>query len=152
MDHQQSQNPGETSLIDRVNRLEQEQRGTREEIRSLKRLVIVSIILTSLGAVLRIGQALHLIPDNTAPAPAVMPGPGPGGSAPSGNSNSVHIGAGSFQETRKTYFTTAEVAARESIAERTLLTWIEEGRISPAPQKIGRAWSIPVDYKISPPR
>lgn len=50
---------------------------------------------------------------------------------PAGNSNSVRIGSAlpDAPESRRVYLTTAEVAAAESIAERTVLDRIAEGRI-----------------------
>jgi len=51
----------------------------------------------------------------------------------------------------KTYLTVAEVAKREHIAERTLISWIEQGRLEPPPTKEGKAWIVAAEYRIKPP-
>lgn len=116
------------------------------KVAGIYRMVLCSLILTVLFGLLRI---FRVLPDFQPPA---VPAPS---SAPSGNSNAVNIGAAlpaiSGEQSRKDYLTTAEVASRENIAERTLLTWIEQGRIQPAPEKSSRAWLIPVNYRIQPP-
>lgn len=115
-------------------------------IPSLKRLLWITLAASLLGSAVKVLQSLHYLPE----PPSATPN-----SAPSGNSNSVQIGAAlpvsSAEDSRKNYLTTAEVAARENIAERTLLTWIAEGRIVPPPDKSNRAWIIPANYRVQPP-
>ncbi len=54
-------------------------------------------------------------------------------------------------EAARSYLTTADVALREGIAERTVVEYINQGRISPAPEKTGKSWSIAAQYRILPP-
>lgn len=53
--------------------------------------------------------------------------------------------------TQRIFLTTAELAARERIAERTALQWISDGRVLPPPVKTERSWVIAADYRILPP-
>lgn len=78
------------------------------------------------------------------PAPLPLPGNSSG--------NSVHIGAApdATPESRKTYLTTDDVAARENLAERTVVKYIHEGRLEPAPVKDGKAYRIAAEYRILP--
>lgn len=115
-------------MTDRVDKLE-------KDVAVLKGLGWATLIITTAGLALRIWQIAR-----------------PPGTGPSGNSNAVHIGgtAPAASDSRKIFLSTADVAAREKIAERTLLEWIEQGRISPAPVKSARAWIIAADYRILP--
>lgn len=64
---------------------------------------------------------------------------------------SINVGkAEDIAETGRQYLTVQEVADRESKDERTILLWIEGGRIDPAPIKNGKAWAISEDYRILP--
>lgn len=54
-------------------------------------------------------------------------------------------------QSARAYLTTADVALREGIAERTVVEYINQGRISPAPEKTGKSWSIAAEYRILPP-
>lgn len=71
---------------------------------------------------------------------------------PAQNSNSVNIGAQSATAPthQRDYLTTEELAIREGVSPRTVLTWIEAGRIQPPPARAGRAWTISADYRIQP--
>ena len=72
--------------------------------------------------------------------------------APSQNTNSLNIGPQSAATAtpQRDYLTTEEVATRENVSPRTVLTWIETGRIHPTPTRTGRAWTIPADYRLQP--
>lgn len=50
----------------------------------------------------------------------------------------------------RTFLTTAEVAKREQVSERTVTDWIASGRIQPAPVKDGKEWQISAQYRIPP--
>ena len=51
---------------------------------------------------------------------------------------------------RRDYLLVSEVATREGKSDRTILDWIESGRIQPAPTKEGKEWRIAVEYRIPP--
>lgn len=70
---------------------------------------------------------------------------------PADPDSAASTGPGSSSTGSKDWYTTAEVATRENIAPRTLLAWIEAGRIEPAPLKTPRTWIIPAGYRIQPP-
>lgn len=64
---------------------------------------------------------------------------------------SINVGkTADIAESAREYLTVQEVAARESKDERTILLWIETGRIDPAPIKNGKSWAISEDYRILP--
>lgn len=66
-------------------------------------------------------------------------------------SQNVNVGdsKGSPQSAR-TWLTTGEVAARESVTERTVINWIEHDMIQPPPVKNGKAWQIAEGFRIIP--
>jgi excisionase family DNA binding protein len=72
--------------------------------------------------------------------------------APSQNTNSLNIGPQSAATAgpQRDYLTTEEVATRENVSPRTVLTWIETGRIHPTPTRTGRAWTIAPHYRLQP--
>jgi hypothetical protein len=71
--------------------------------------------------------------------------------APSQNTNSLNIGPQSaVTAPQRDYLTTEEVATRENVSPRTVLTWIETGRIQPTPTRAGRAWTIAPHYRLQP--
>ena len=51
---------------------------------------------------------------------------------------------------RRDYLLVSEVASREGKSDRTILEWIEAGRIQPAPTKDGKEWRISAEYRIPP--
>ena len=64
---------------------------------------------------------------------------------------SINVGkAENVAESGREYLTVQEVAEREQKDERTILLWIEGGRIDPTPIKAGKSWSISADYRILP--
>lgn len=68
-----------------------------------------------------------------------------------GISQSVNVGeASKDKESGREYLTVQEVAEKEQKDERTILLWIEGGRIDPTPIKQGKSWSISADYRILP--
>jgi hypothetical protein len=112
------------------------------DVSHLKKLGWATLLCAATGLILRILQLLHLAPAGFTAPPLPVPG---------GNNNAVHIGATPTpDDSRKTFLTTADVATRENIAERTVLEWIEQNRLAPAPEKSGRSWVIPVHYRILP--
>ncbi len=48
------------------------------------------------------------------------------------------------------YLTTADIAAREKVSERTVTQWITEGRLEPVPEKEGKSWVIAKNVRILP--
>jgi len=75
-----------------------------------------------------------------------------GPSAPSASGNTVTIGDAKKPEPQRDYLTTLELGDREGVAQRTITTWIAEGRITPTPIQKGRCWLIDTQYKILPPK
>ena len=108
--------------------------------RSLRPWIIAGTIASIIGAILKLLPLHSLTPS---PEPA----------APSSNTNSLHIGTASDPgpESRALWLTTDDVARREKKSPRTILTWITEGRIHPAPIQTDRAWLISPDYTITAP-
>ncbi len=71
--------------------------------------------------------------------------------AAAGNSASISVGASeSVVDSGRGYLTVAEVAAKEGKAERTILDWIEAGRVEPMPVKSAKSWVVAADYRILP--
>lgn len=72
-----------------------------------------------------------------------------------GVSQNVNVGQrdkdlGAAATTARTWLTTKDVAAREKVDERTVLNYIEQGMIEPAPVKAGKAWQIAAHFRIIP--
>lgn len=67
-----------------------------------------------------------------------------------GSNNSVHVGAAPKPESKRTFLTVKEVAERENVSERTIITAISQGRIAPQPERDGRAWTISANYRFLP--
>lgn len=82
------------------------------------------------------------------PVPMAMPA-----TPPQNHSQSVKIGDSGkdVPEPARDYLKTKEVAEREGVAERTIINWIEGGRLHPAPTRNGKAWVIAADYRVLPP-
>ena len=55
-----------------------------------------------------------------------------------------------LRSTGRDYLTVAEVAEREGVAERTVVSWIESNRFLPVPQKLGKEWTFAADYRLLP--
>jgi len=70
--------------------------------------------------------------------------------SPPTNTNSVHIGADSKEKPQREFLNSDEVGEREGVTSRTVISWIEQGRIEPQPTRNGRAWIIAADYRILP--
>lgn len=68
-----------------------------------------------------------------------------------GISQSVNVGeASKGAESGREFLTVQEVAEREGKAERTIIEWIETGRIDPQPTKPGKEWCVAAEYRILP--
>lgn len=68
-------------------------------------------------------------------------------------SQSVNVGAVEAvadTDSAREYLTVQEVAEREGVTDRTILNWIDEGRIHPTPIKEGKSWVIAEDFRIIP--
>ena len=68
-------------------------------------------------------------------------------------SQSVNVGATDPVESigsAKIWLTTKEVAAREKVTERTVLNYIDQKMIDPAPIKDGKEWHIAENFRIIP--
>jgi len=80
------------------------------------------------------------------PVPYQAPPPSP----QSVGSSIVHIGANPKPESKRTFLTVKDVAEKEGVSERTVITAISQGRITPQPERDGRAWNIAADYRFLP--
>ena len=69
---------------------------------------------------------------------------------PPNNTNSVQIGGTEQPKPQREYLDSDEVGEREGVTSRTVINWIEQGRISPQPTRQGRAWIISANYRILP--
>jgi len=69
---------------------------------------------------------------------------------PPTNTNSVQIGGTEQPKPQREYLDSDEVGEREGVSSRTVISWIEQGRISPQPTRQGRAWVISANYRILP--
>lgn len=112
-------------------------------LRALRPWIIVGTISSIIGTILKL---LPIHPPGSEP---ISP------PAPATNTNSLHIGAATTTpdpdpESRALWLTTDDVARREKKSPRTILTWISEGRITPAPVQTDRAWLISPDYIVTP--
>ncbi len=67
-----------------------------------------------------------------------------------GSNNAVNIGATPKPESKRTFLTVKDVAERENVSERTIITAISQGRIEPQPERDGRAWVVSADYRFLP--
>ena len=71
-------------------------------------------------------------------------------------SQSVNVGQAKdakgvlVNDSAKTWLTTKDVAAREGVTERTVINYIENGMIEPAPVKNGKSWEIAETFRIVP--
>lgn len=72
---------------------------------------------------------------------------------PATNTNSVEISnAGAMvKEPQRDYLRTDEVAEREGVAERTVISWVHARRFEPMPVQGGRGWEFAADYRVLPP-
>lgn len=71
---------------------------------------------------------------------------------PATNTNSVEISnAGAMaKEPQRDYLRTDEVAQREGVAERTVISWVHARRFEPMPVQGGRGWEFAADYRVLP--
>ena len=107
------------------------------EIKALK--IRVNIILT-LGVLSFILTVLKLLMPTLSAQPHTLPP----------NTNSVQIGAESKEKPQREFLNSDEVGEREGVTSRTVISWIEQGRIEPQPTRNGMAWIIAADYRILP--
>jgi hypothetical protein len=74
----------------------------------------------------------------------------------SGGSVSQNVNVGHAKDpaaqlaSARDYLTTAEVAEKEQVSERTVTQWITEGRLDPPPVKAGKSWTIAKNVRILP--
>lgn len=74
-------------------------------------------------------------------------------SARGGVSQNVNVGAldgVAKDDSARVFLTVQEVAQREGVTDRTILNWIDEGRVQPAPMKEGKSWVIAENFRILP--
>ncbi len=62
----------------------------------------------------------------------------------------IRIGEASAVNPQRDFLRADEVGEREGVSTRTVISWIETGRIDPPPIKSQRAWQIAADYRILP--
>lgn len=124
-------NPG---VLSQLGQLKLELAHTNRTLESINSH-IAKMVWVIIGAVLV--ALLSLIIRPTAAAP--------------GNNASINVGAtDTLVESARDYLTVSEVALREGKAERTILDWIETGRIQPTPTKPSKEWIIAANYRITP--
>jgi len=106
------------------------------EIKLLNRKVNFLIVLSAVGTLVTVVKMLLALPHtpNTPPT----------------NTNSVQIGGTNELKPQREYLSTEEVAEREGVSARTILSYIDGNRVSPQPTRQGRAWVISADYRILP--
>lgn len=51
---------------------------------------------------------------------------------------------------RRDYVTVQDVAEMAGVSERTVIEWIDLGRIQPMPEKTGKSWVIADNFRIMP--
>jgi len=105
------------------------------EIKTIKKTLNAVLAMSSVSLFLTIMKIILILPDYEPTAPS--------------NNNSVQIGDVKTKPQRD-HLTTEEVAEREGVTARTVISWIEQNRIYPAPVKSDRAWIISADYRILP--
>ena len=113
-------------------------------------ILICHVVFSVIGMVLYVLVRLVLGPIAGLPPESRNAAP-PAPAQASGNT--VTIGAldgPAAPESRKTYLSTADIAARENITERTVVKYISEGRLDPPPVKDGKAYRIAAEYRILP--
>lgn len=109
------------------------------QIEAIRKDVRINKWITIGGAILSIA-CRFIAPDPAHPAP------------PPTNSNSVQISAQPADPTtQRQFLTVAEVAKKEGLSTRTIIDYIEAGRILPSPLRNGtRPWALAADYRILP--
>lgn len=105
------------------------------EIKALKNRVNAVLAMSAISLFVTILKLAIVVSDSDIQAPS--------------NNNSVQIGDVKTKPQRD-HLTTDEVAEREGVTARTVISWIEQNRIYPAPIKSERAWIIAADYRILP--
>ena len=105
------------------------------EIKALKNRINAVLAMSSISLFVTILKLFMMFPESEIKPPT--------------NTNSVQIGDLKTKPQRD-HLTTDEVAEREGVTARTVISWIEQNRIYPAPIKSERAWIIAADYRILP--
>lgn len=108
------------------------------EIKRINRKVNFLIVISAIGTFVTIAKMLLALPSYAPHSPIPT------------NTNSVQIGAESKEKPQREFLNSDEVGEREGVTSRTVISWIEQGRIEPQPTRNGRAWIIAADYKILP--
>jgi hypothetical protein len=109
------------------------------ELKSYAQKIIWLLIAVVAAAV------LNLVVNKHAPSPA------PTQSTSVITSEAAARTAGALPSTsHRDYYLVSEVALREGKSERTIIEWIEAGRIQPTPVKTGKEWRIAEEYRIPP--
>lgn len=105
-----------------------------EDFKGLRMLILVNIAVSVVFGIAKMVMASH----GAAPASA--------------SGNSVQIGAAvpaaAVEMTARDYLKTDEVADREGVSPRTVISMVERGEFSPAPVKDGREWRFARDYRV----
>lgn len=107
------------------------------EIKSLKSRLIRVEIYTAVGLIMTMIKCFLL------PNPSAQ-------SSPQANNQSVKVGEASPKDPQREYLTVQEVADKEGVEARTVITWIARNRIDPPPQKGLRSWTIAANYRLKP--
>ena len=129
--------------MDRIPKMEAEIRALREIVQDIPRQIKITKWLV-------IGCAVFNLILKFFPVPAPIPYQHPLPPQSVGSNNAVQIGANPKPESKRVYLTVKDVAERENVSERTIITAISQGRIEPQPERDGRAWTISADYRFLP--
>lgn len=107
------------------------------ELKSYAQKIIWLLIAVVLAALLNLVMAKQSAPASTQSTSVIT-------------SESARTAGSHAATSRRDYFLVSEVATREGKSERTIIEWIEAGRIQPAPSKEGKEWRISESYRIPP--
>lgn len=112
------------------------------EIKQLKKQVRRTEIWAVIGLVCSLIKLLQPLMNPAGSAPPVMPT----------NTNSVEISnaAAMAREPQRDYLRTEEVAEREGVAERTVISWVRKNRFDPMPVQRSWGWEFAADYRVLP--
>lgn len=117
----------------KIETLEADLVAMKGKIDGLRMLIWLNIALSVVFGVVKLFMAGHAPPA-------------------SASGNSVQIGAAmsdaAAELTRRDYLRTDEVAKREGVSPRTVISMVERGDFSPAPVKDGREWRFSKGYTL----
>lgn len=104
----------------------------KTKMEGIRRLIVVNIVISIIFGAVKLFMASHSSPT-------------------SASGNSVQIGATAApvkELSARDYLRTEEVAEREGISPRTVLSLVENNMITPEPVKHGREWRYAKNYAV----